>query len=150
MLAFAAPLVEDLRIGPSLIIPERELRWAAVRSSGPGGQNVNKVSSKVELRFDFEASAVLTATVKLRLRGLAEGRLDADGRILIVSQVTRNQPKNLADACERLAELVRRAMVVPKKRRKTKPSRAAKVARVNNKRKNSQKKQSRARASNDD
>ena len=142
--------MEDLRVSSSVVIPERELRWAAVRSSGPGGQNVNKVSSKVELRFDFESSAALTASVKARLRALAHGRLDGDGRILIVSQLTRNQPKNLEDARARLAELIARAMVVPKRRRATKPTRAAKVARVTNKRKNSQKKQSRARASNDD
>lgn len=139
-----------VRITPSIVIPERELSWAAVRASGPGGQNVNKVASKVELRFDFEASSALPAAVKTRLRQLATSRLDAEGRILIVSQVTRNQPQNLADATERLAELVRRATVVPKRRRATQPSRAQKLARLSTKRKTSQKKQSRARASNDD
>lgn len=147
---FAAAEMQDLHVTPSLVIPERELSWAAVRASGPGGQNVNKVSSKVELRFDFEASPALSAALKARLRKLAESRLDGEGRILIVSQVTRNQPQNLADARDRLAELIRRAMVVPKRRRPTKPSRASKLARVNDKRKNSQKKQSRARASKDD
>ncbi len=134
----------------ALSIPERELEWVAVRSSGPGGQNVNKVSSKVELRFDFEASEVLTASAKTRLRALARHRLDAEGRILITSQVTRAQPQNLADARARLAELVAKALVVPKKRRPTKPSRAAKRARVNDKRVHSKKKQSRARKTNDD
>jgi ribosome-associated protein len=124
--------------------------WAAVRASGPGGQNVNKVSSKVELRFDFEVSAALAASVKTRLRVLAQHRLDSDGRILIVSQVTRNQPQNLADARQRLAELIAQALVVPKRRRKTKPSRAAKRARLNDKRANSQKKQGRSRSSSDD
>ena len=124
--------------------------WAAVRASGPGGQNVNKVSSKVELRFDFEASAALAASVKTRLRALAQHRLDGDGRILIVSQVTRNQPQNLADARQRLAELIAQALVVPKRRRKTKPSRAAKRARLQDKRANSQKKQGRSRSSSDD
>ena len=142
--------MEALRVTPSLTVPERELSWAAVRASGPGGQNVNKVSSKVELRFDFEASSVLSDAIKTRLRKLAEGRLDAEGRILIASQVTRNQPQNLADARDRLAALIQRAMVVPKRRRPTKPSRASKAARVTNKRKNSQKKQNRARASNDE
>ena len=131
-------------------VPERELEWAAVRSSGPGGQNVNKVSSKVELRFDFEASSALNGSVKTRLRALAKNRLDAEGRILIVSQVTRNQPKNLDDARRRLAELIAAALVVPKKRRPTKPSRAMKAARVTNKRAHSAKKQSRARKASDD
>jgi len=134
----------------TLTIPERELEWTAVRASGPGGQNVNKVSTKVELRFDFEASASLSDSVKVRLRGLAQHRLDADGRILITSQVTRTQPQNLADARQRLAELIAKAMVMPKRRRPTRPSRAAKRARVNDKRVHSKKKQSRARNTSDD
>jgi ribosome-associated protein len=142
--------MEDLVVNSSLVIPERELTWVAVRASGPGGQNVNKVSSKVELRFDFEESDLLTPSVKARLRALAQHRLDAEGRVLLVSQATRNQPQNLEDARSRLAELIAQALIVPKRRRKTKPSRAAKIKRVTNKRKNSQKKQSRARASTDD
>jgi len=142
--------LESLVVRPGVVVPDRELVWAAVRASGPGGQNVNKVSSKVELRFDFEASAALAASVKTRLRALAQHRLDGDGRILIVSQVTRNQPQNLADARQRLAELIAQALVVPKRRRKTKPSRAAKRARLQDKRANSQKKQGRSRSSSDD
>jgi ribosome-associated protein len=140
----------DLVVRSSLVIPERELVWAAVRSSGPGGQHVNKVSSKVELRFAFELSSVLTASVKTRLRALARHRLDGDGRILIVSQVTRNQPQNLADARQRLSELIAQALVVPKLRRATRPSRAAKRARVSDKRAHAQKKQSRGRKTIDD
>jgi ribosome-associated protein len=142
--------MQALLVRPGTSIPERELVWAAVRSSGPGGQNVNKVSSKVELRFDFEASSALTSSVKARLRALAVHRLDADGRILIVSQVTRNQPHNLEDARQRLASMIAQALVVPKKRRPTRPSKAAKRRRVDNKRVQSQKKQSRARKTNDD
>jgi ribosome-associated protein len=142
--------VEDLVVRAGVVVPERELVWAAVRSSGPGGQNVNKVSSKVELRFDFEASESLTASVKTRLRALATHRLDGEGRILIVSQVTRAQPKNLEDARQRLAELIARALVVPKPRRPTKPSRAAKRARLQDKRAVSTKKQNRARRVSDD
>jgi len=142
--------LESLVVRPGITVPERELEWTAVRASGPGGQNVNKVSSKVELRFDFENSSAFGAAVKARLRSLAQHRLDSDGRILIVSQVTRNQPQNLEDARQRLAELIARALVAPKPRRPTKPSRAAKRRRVNDKRVNSQKKQSRARHSNDD
>jgi ribosome-associated protein len=140
----------NLLVQPGVVVPERELAWTAVRASGPGGQNVNKVSSKVELRFDFETSSALSAAVKARLRALAEHRLDAEGRILITSQVTRNQPQNLTDARQRLAELIAKALVAPKRRRPTRPSRAAKRARVNDKRVQSKKKQSRARKTSDD
>lgn len=140
----------DLVVPPDVTIPERELTWVAVRSSGPGGQNVNKVASKVELRFDFEASESLSAAVKARLRALAKHRLDADGCILIVSQLTRNQLQNKKDARERLAELIARALVPPKRRRKTKPSLAAKKRRVKDKRATSLKKQSRAKKDLDD
>jgi len=142
--------LESLVVRPGIVVPERELVWTAVRASGPGGQNVNKVSTKVELRFDFEASAALAESVKARLRALAQHRLDGEGRILIVSQVTRNQPQNLEDARQRLAQLVAQALIVPKRRRKTKPSRAAKRARLNDKRANSQKKQGRSRTASDD
>lgn len=149
MLGFPA-VMADLEVRPGLVVPERELSWAAVRASGPGGQNVNKVSSKVELRFDFEASVTLGPAVKARLRKLAEHRLDAEGRILIVSQVTRNQPQNLNDARTRLATLIAQALVVPKRRRATRPSLSAKRARLSDKRANSQKKQNRSRRSHDD
>jgi len=151
MLALAR--VRDLVLplpSSTITISGRELEWAAVRSSGPGGQNVNKVSTKVELRFDFEVSEALSVTAKARLRALARHRLDSEGRILITSQVTRTQPQNLEDARTRLAELVAKALIVPKKRRPTKPSRAAKRRRVDDKRVQSKKKQSRARKTNDD
>lgn len=132
-----------------LVIPEAELRWTAVRASGPGGQNVNKVSSKVDLRFDFEHSGALAPELKERLRERAGSRLDADGRIQIISQLTRNQSDNLEDARQKLAELLLAVTVVPKRRRKTKPSRAKKAARVADKRVQAQKKQSRGRVSAD-
>ena len=131
-------------------IDEKDLEERFVRASGPGGQNVNKVSSKVELRFDFEASATLAPPVKARLRKLAEHRLDAEGRILIVSQVTRNQPQNLTDARARLAALIAQALVVPKRRRATRPSLSVKRACLSDKRANSQKKQNRSQRSHDD
>ena len=140
---------ERAMLGPllvlDLIIPEAELRWTAVRASGPGGQNVNKVSSKVDLRFDFEQSAALSDALKERLRTRAAARLDATGRIRIISQLTRNQAENVQDARLKLAELLAAAHVVPKRRRKTKPSRAKKAARVAQKREHSVKKQSRGR-----
>jgi ribosome-associated protein len=133
----------------NLIIPEAELRWTAVRASGPGGQNVNKVSSKVDLRFDFERSEALGALLKERLRASAGSRLDAEGRIQITSQLTRNQSDNLEDARHKLAELLLAATITPKRRRKTKPSRAKKAKRVAEKRVHAQKKQSRGRVSAD-
>ncbi|HEY1532575.1 MAG TPA: alternative ribosome rescue aminoacyl-tRNA hydrolase ArfB [Polyangiaceae bacterium] len=132
-----------------LVIPEAELRWTAVRASGPGGQNVNKVSSKVDLRFDFEQSGALAPELKERLRASAGSRLDGEGRIQIISQLTRNQSDNLEDARQKLAELLLAVTVVPKRRRKTKPSRAKKAARVADKRVQAQKKQSRGRISAD-
>jgi ribosome-associated protein len=134
---------DDLFVAPGVILPGSELSWTAVRSGGPGGQNVNKVASKVELRFDLPATNALSAAVKARLRAIAAGRLDAEGRILIVSQVTRAQPQNLEDARERLAELVRAALRPPKRRKKTRPSRASKERRLGEKRKHSEKKRTR-------
>jgi ribosome-associated protein len=136
----SGPLVVE-----QLTIPEAELRWTAVRASGPGGQNVNKVSSKIDLRFDFEHSAALSDALKARLRASAGHRLDAEGRIQITSQLTRNQSDNLEDARQKLASLLLAASVVPKRRRKTKPSRAKKAARVADKRVHAAKKQSRGR-----
>jgi ribosome-associated protein len=126
----------------NVVIPAAELRFRAVRSSGPGGQNVNKVASKIELRFAFEDCAALPAPAKERIRQHAS-RLDAEGCLLITSQLTRNQLVNLEDARQKVAEIVRAALVVPKRRKKTRPSRAKQAARVDAKRKQSQKKQNR-------
>jgi ribosome-associated protein len=133
-------MANDLPIRGSLVIPGENLEWTAVRASGPGGQNVNKVSSKVDLRFDLVGCSVLNERVKRRLRKLAAGRLDAAGRVVVTSQVTRNRVRNLEDARARLAELIRSALVEPKKRRPTKPSRAAKRRRLDAKRQQSEKK----------
>src|SRR5690242_11471959 len=114
---------EPLFVSPALTVPAGELHFTSVRASGPGGQNVNKVSSKVELRFDFEESSVIGPEMKTRLRVLARSRLDAEGRILIVSQVTRDRQRNLEDARQKLALLLVAAGRRPKLRRPTKPSR---------------------------
>lgn len=128
----------DLYINSRVTIPGVDLSWTAVRSSGPGGQNVNKVSSKVDLRFDLDGCVVLPAAVKRRLRDIA--RVDAGGRVVVTSQVTRNRVRNLADARERLADLIRRALVEPKRRKKTKPSRRAQRRRLDAKKRHSDKK----------
>ncbi len=130
----------DLFITDALTLPSAELAWTAVRSGGPGGQNVNKVSTKVELRFDLQGSVVLGAAVRARLATLARGRLDANGRILITCDETRSQLRNLELSRERLAELVRAALVRPKARRPTRPSRGSNERRLTAKRMTGEKK----------
>jgi ribosome-associated protein len=131
---------EPLVVSPALTIPGAELRWASVRASGPGGQNVNKVSSKVELRFDFEGSTALTAEIKVRLRHLAQSRLDSEGSLLIVSQVTRDRQRNLEDARAKLAAMIAQASIRPKRRKATRPTFSAKQERLREKRKQSDRK----------
>ncbi|MDX2052382.1 MAG: alternative ribosome rescue aminoacyl-tRNA hydrolase ArfB [Polyangiaceae bacterium] len=122
--------MQDLVVNHKLTIPAAELSWSAVRAGGPGGQNVNKVATKVELRFDLRGSRVLSEEVKQRLKALASGRLDAEGRLRIVCQSARSQPRNLELALGLLAELVRSSLVVPRRRRPTKPSRRSNEVRL--------------------
>ncbi|MET0389417.1 MAG: alternative ribosome rescue aminoacyl-tRNA hydrolase ArfB [Polyangiales bacterium] len=131
-------------------IPARRLSYTAVRASGAGGQNVNKVASKVELYFDLWGCEELPGLVRSRLAALCRSRMDAEGRVRIVSQATRDQAKNLADAREKLAELVQRALVVPKARRPTKPTRSSQARRMDDKRRAGNKKQLRGRVRSDD
>src|ERR1017187_2743628 len=98
---------EPLVINAQLTIPASDLHWTAVRASGPGGQNVNKVSSKIELRFDLANSKALDGPTRARLRALAGSRLDGQGVLTIISQITRDRPRNLQDARDKLAELIR-------------------------------------------
>jgi ribosome-associated protein len=134
----------DLRINSQLLIPAAELSWSATRASGPGGQNVNKVASKVELRFDLANSRVLDAGTKARLRTNYPTRLDKEGQFVVVSQLTRDQSRNLDDARNKLAALIVQALKVPKRRVKTKPSRAQRRERLQDKRAQSEKKQRRS------
>ncbi len=113
---------EPVRIGRGILVPEAAIEWRAVRSSGPGGQNVNKVASKVELRVDLDAVSGLGDAARARLRSLAAPRLDANGRLLLTSQRTRDQLRNLEDAREKVKKLVERALRPPRPRRLTAPS----------------------------
>ena len=123
--------MDPLRVSDDVVIPATHLAWAAARSGGPGGQNVNKVASKVELRYDLVADPTLPPAVKARHRALAAGRLDAEGRVLITSQKTRDQPRNLVDALDRLRALIVKALTPPPPPRKpTKPSRGARERRL--------------------
>ncbi len=119
-----------LVVTPNLVLPEDELTETFVRASGPGGQNVNKVSTAVQLRFDAARSRVLPPPVIDRLLTLAGSRATGDGVIVIDARSHRSQDRNRADARERLADLIRQALHVPRKRRPTKPTLGSKQRRV--------------------
>ncbi len=138
--------MDALRVNDRVVIAADELSWTAVRASGPGGQNVNKVSSKVELRFEIARSRSLPPFAKARLYTICRNKLDAEGRVRIVSQDTRDQLKNLEDARAKLAALVLDALTPPKPRRATKPTRGSKERRLEAKRRTSTKKQFRSGA----
>jgi ribosome-associated protein len=121
---------ELIRITDRISLSEAELQWDFVRASGPGGQNVNKVSSAVELRFDVTHTRRLTADVKVRLRHLAGNRMTLNGILVIQAQRFRSQLRNREDALQRLVDLVLAASISPKARRPTAPSKAAKRRRL--------------------
>ena len=115
-----------INITPDIVIHEKELTFEFVRSSGPGGQNVNKVSTAVLLRFDVRASGQIPFEVKQRLKTLAGKRMTEDGMLIIKASRFRKQEQNRQDAVERLVRLLQAAAVKPKRRIKTRPTRAAK------------------------
>src|SRR5215216_6807026 len=123
------PMIE---ISPSLQIDERQLQIDYVRASGPGGQNVNKVATAAQLRFDVQASG-LPEDVKARLTHLAGNRMTSEGLLLIEAKRFRTQEQNREDAIQRFVELVRKALVKPKTRIKTKPTQASKEERLKEK-----------------
>ena len=118
-----------LEITSTIKINERELHFDYIRASGPGGQNVNKVATAVQLRFDVRASS-LPEEVKTRLIHLAGKRVTSEGMLLIEAKQFRRQEQNREDAIQRLVTLVRRALVKPKARKKTKPTKASKEKRI--------------------
>lgn len=137
-------------VAPGVEIPDGDLQVTAIRSAGPGGQNVNKVASAVQLRFALAGNTTLRADVKSRLRALAGSRVTDDGELLIVARESRSQEQNRRLAEERLADFIRRALVVPKKRHATKPTRASKERRLQGKARSQRTKKLRGRVGNDD
>lgn len=140
----------DLLVTDRLTIPARDLSETFVRASGPGGQNVNKVSSAVQLRFDLAGTTALDERVKARLRSLAGRRVTADGGLLVIARDQRTQEANRREALARLTELIRRALIEPKVRKATRPTRAARDRRLQSKAHGRRRKQLRAKVPWDD
>jgi ribosome-associated protein len=136
-----------LKINEKLSIPIQEISISAIRSQGAGGQNVNKVSTAIHIRFDVQASTAMSDEDRERLLRVKDRRLSKDGVIVIKSQRYRSQDKNRSDALERLAELIRKALVVEKPRKATKPSKKSRQRRLDEKTKRGRLKESRAKVS---
>lgn len=136
---------EPISVTDGVRIPARALTLRTVRSSGPGGQNVNRVATKVDLRVDLDAVEGLTEPARRRLRALAGRRLDAQGRLRVTSQATRDQFRNLQDARQKVRRLVLAALPEPRLRRATRPSTAAREARLTTKKRRGALKRVRAR-----
>ena len=142
-------MAEPIRVTGDVVVPAAALGVRAVRSSGPGGQNVNKVASKIELRVDLGRIEGLDQAARARLDAATALRRDAEGRLLVTSQRTRDQGRNLEDAREKVRRLVAAALVAPRRRRRTRPTAASRERRLDRKRRAGAKKRLRGRAGED-
>ena len=133
-----------------IVIDESELQWEFVRSGGPGGQNVNKVATAVQLRFDVEGSQSLPQEIKERITRIAGRRMTSDGTLLIKAQRFRSQERNRVDARERLQEIIGEALRKPKHRIRTRPTASSRMQRLESKHKRAAKKGLRHAASPED
>jgi ribosome-associated protein len=138
-----------MQISKNIVIPDEELTEEFFLASGPGGQNVNKVTSAVRLRFNVLATTSLLPDVKARLIAKVKNRLTVNGELIIEAQRHRTQIKNRADAAERLTEIIKGALHAPKKRRPTKPTRGSIKRRIDSKKKRSNTKKLRGRVKDD-
>jgi len=136
---------EGIVVSPTLIIPASELTFRASRAGGPGGQHVNTSSTRIELLWDLTNSKVVTDEVRARLLEKLAARLDASGMVRVVASDRRSQAQNRDAAAERLAKIVKQALVVPRKRRKTRPTVASREQRLSDKRRQRDRKRERRR-----
>ncbi|HEY2378376.1 MAG TPA: alternative ribosome rescue aminoacyl-tRNA hydrolase ArfB [Gemmatimonadaceae bacterium] len=136
---------DDIVVSSALTIPQAELSFRASRAGGPGGQHVNTSSTRVELLWDLTRSTAVTDDVRSRLLAKLASRLDAEGMVRVVASDRRSQSQNRDAAAERLAEIVRKALIVPKKRRPTRPTGASRERRLSEKRQRGERKRDRRR-----
>ena len=136
---------EGLSVGPHLTIPRAELQYRASRAGGPGGQHVNTSSTRIELLWDLTRSTAVSDELRGRLLEKLASRLDADGMVRVVASDRRSQLQNRQAAEDRLVALVSKALVVPKKRRATRPTKASREARLTDKKRRGERKRNRRR-----
>jgi ribosome-associated protein len=136
-------VIDSIQVAPGVRVPAQAIQMTAVRSAGPGGQNVNKVSSKVQLRVDLAQITGLDVSARQRLLRLAGKRVDSEGNLVVVSQLTRDQLTNVRDALDKVRDLVAMALVAPKPRTPTRPTRGSVRRRIENKRRQADRKEQR-------